>query len=218
MTKPYTYLLHHVPTNTFYYGVRWAKNCHPDEFWKTYFTSSKKLVPELRKKYGDDSFEFEIRKTFEDKKKAQEWEHKVLRRMKVLKKHNIWLNRTDNKAIIHEATKELIDKRTSHMKNHEYAVEHGKKSHYSALVRGTYVPPPKATTESALKAIETKKRNGTSGIGVNIGVKGKKPWCAGKTGMFSKETIEKMKQAKIGKKLPNRSGVNHWTYRRKYKE
>jgi hypothetical protein len=101
------------------------------------------------------------------------------------------------------------------MKNPEYAKEHGKKAHQTRLKNGTYTLPPKTTTESALKAVETKKMNGTSGIGVNIGVKGKKPWCAGMSGMFSEETIQKMKLAKIGKKLPNRSGENHWTAKRR---
>ena len=100
--KPYTYLLHHKPTNTFYYGVRWAKDCCPSEFWIKYFTRSKKLVPLLRTLFGDDSFEFEIRRTFNNSKKAIEWEKTVLRRIKVIKKPSVWLNRTDNKAIHYE--------------------------------------------------------------------------------------------------------------------
>jgi hypothetical protein len=82
------------------------------------------------------------------------------------------------------------------------------------MIPGGHIPP-KMTTESALKAIETKKKNGTWGIGVNIGIKGKKPWCAGKTNVFKPEVIERMKLAKIGKKLPNRSGENHWSYKRR---
>jgi hypothetical protein len=97
----YTYLLHHRPSNTFYYGVRWSKGCKSSEFWHKYFTSSKQ-VSLLRTLFGDKSFEFEIRKIFTDNKKAQNWEHKVLRRMKVLKKPDLWLNRTDNKAILNE--------------------------------------------------------------------------------------------------------------------
>ena len=102
MSIYYTYLLKHIPTNTFYYGVRFAEGCHPGEFWKTYFTSSKKKIPELREQYGDDSFEFQIRKTFTDRQKAVDWESKVLRRMKVLESPELWLNRTDNKAILNE--------------------------------------------------------------------------------------------------------------------
>src|ERR1017187_1744005 len=102
--KPYTYLLHHKPTDTFYYGVRWAKNCHPDEFWVKYFTSSEKLVPLYRTLFGDDSFEFEIRKVFETTKEALDWEYKVLRRLKVLKKPEKWLNRNVAGAILNEVS------------------------------------------------------------------------------------------------------------------
>jgi hypothetical protein len=91
----------------FYYGVRWAKGCHPDEFWKIYFTSSESVAL-LRTLYGDESFEFEIRKIFDDKLKVREWEYKVLRRMKVLENQDMWLNRTDNKSIMN--TKDMMDK------------------------------------------------------------------------------------------------------------
>jgi len=99
MTTPYTYLLHHIPTNMFYYGVRYKEGCHPEDFWKNYFTSSN-VVKSLRKEYGDDSFEFEIRKTFKDAKDSIEWEHKVLRRLKIRETNNVWLNKHDGRAVI----------------------------------------------------------------------------------------------------------------------
>lgn len=80
--KPYTYLIKHIPTNTFYYGVRYSKDCDPKDFWVKYFTSSNK-VKQLRKQYGDDSFIFEIRKEFDSVEKAIHWEERVLRRMKI---------------------------------------------------------------------------------------------------------------------------------------
>ena len=101
----YTYLIHHKPTNTYYYGVRWKniKQCRTPEqdLWVKYFTRSRR-VKELIKDYGKDSFDFEIRKKFENITKAREWETKVLRRINVLSKPNIWLNRTDNRAILNE--------------------------------------------------------------------------------------------------------------------
>jgi hypothetical protein len=99
--KPYTYLLHHKPTNTFYYGVRYAKGCHPNDFWKTYFTHSK-IVPLYRTLFGDESFEFEIRKTFDSVNAARNWEQKVLIRMHVLQNPDKWLNRNNSKAILNE--------------------------------------------------------------------------------------------------------------------
>lgn len=82
MTKSYTYLIKHIPTNQFYYGVRYSKNCNPSDLWKTYFTSSKK-VKKLIEQYGKDSFVYEIRKTFDNVEDAQNWEKRVLMRMKI---------------------------------------------------------------------------------------------------------------------------------------
>jgi len=94
---PFTYLLKHIPTNRYYYGVKFKKGCHPNDLWTKYFTSSKK-VKSLIRKYGKKSFIFEVRKTFKTAKQAMNWEHKVLRRMKVIYR-NDFLNQTDNKSI-----------------------------------------------------------------------------------------------------------------------
>ena len=94
---PFTYLLKHIPTNKYYYGVRFKKNCHPNDLWTKYFTSSKK-VKGLIRKYGKKSFKFEIRKTFKTQQEAIKWENKVLKRMKVIYR-NDFLNLTDNKSI-----------------------------------------------------------------------------------------------------------------------
>ena len=89
--KPYTYLIKHTPTNKVYYGYRSANKVEPhNDLWKAYFTSST-YVKDLISQYGIDSFEFEIRKIFETKKAASNWETKVLRRCKVLKDDR-WLN------------------------------------------------------------------------------------------------------------------------------
>ena len=80
---PFTYLLKHIPTKKYYYGVRFKKNCHPNDLWTKYFTSSKK-VKGLIKRYGKKSFIFEIRKTFKTQREAIKWENKVLKRMKVI--------------------------------------------------------------------------------------------------------------------------------------
>jgi hypothetical protein len=94
---PYTYLLKHIPTNTFYYGCRYAKGCHPTEFWDDYKTSSK-YVKQLIEKYGVNSFVFEIRQTFTDVKKARLWETRVLKRMNAANR-NDFINKTDNISI-----------------------------------------------------------------------------------------------------------------------
>jgi NUMOD3 motif len=96
-TIPYTYLLKHIPSNNVYYGVRFAKNCSPNDLFVTYFTSSKE-VKQLIKTDGVDSFIFEIRRTFTDIDKARLWESKVLKRMDVI--HNPkFINKSNNISI-----------------------------------------------------------------------------------------------------------------------
>lgn len=103
--NPYTYLIRHNPTGAVYYGVRWKNvrlSTQPeDDLWVNYFTRSTR-VHKLIEEYGKDSFSVEIRKKFDSVDKARKWESEVLRRMKVLTKPWLWLNRTDNKAILNE--------------------------------------------------------------------------------------------------------------------
>ena len=86
---PYTYLVGWSNLNKFYYGVRFAQNCNPSDFWVKYFTSSK-VVREYRKQYGEPDV-LQIRKIFDNKHSAILWEVKVLTRLHVLKSAK-WLN------------------------------------------------------------------------------------------------------------------------------
>jgi hypothetical protein len=59
----YVYYIEHQPTGKFYYGSRY-KHIHnktqpEDDLWKKYFTSSNQ-VKNLRKEYGDDSFNYSV--------------------------------------------------------------------------------------------------------------------------------------------------------------
>lgn len=95
-SNPYTYLIGWTEQNTYYYGVRFAKDCHPNELWTEYFTSSK-YVKKFRKKFGEPDV-VQIRETFSDPDKARLWEHKVLRRIGA-KDSEHFLNMTDNLSI-----------------------------------------------------------------------------------------------------------------------
>jgi len=96
---PYTYLVGWSELNKYYYGLRYAKNkkclykegCHPDEFWKTYFTSSKEVLA-YRSQYGEPDV-IHIRKTFSDPMSAKLWEHRVLRRLQAVS-NDKWLNKS----------------------------------------------------------------------------------------------------------------------------
>jgi len=94
--QPYTYLIKWSSTGMKYYGVRYAKGCNPEEFWVSYFTSSK-YVEEYRNKFGDPDV-YQIRKVFTCPNKARDWEHKVLKKTRAAFRED-YLNKTDNKSI-----------------------------------------------------------------------------------------------------------------------
>lgn len=83
-TLPYTYFIKWTALNKWYYGVRYAKGCHPSEFWNKYFTSST-YVKKILNEFGNPDV-IQIRKTFSSPEKSVEWEKKVLEKMKVLKR------------------------------------------------------------------------------------------------------------------------------------
>lgn len=93
MTTPFAYHLFHLPTRRHYYGIRYRKGCHPSDLWTKYFSSSKK-VHELIEDYGRDSFEFEVRRTFETGKEALEWEEKFLTRIDAAGRED-WINESN---------------------------------------------------------------------------------------------------------------------------
>ena len=78
---PYCYLIGWTRHNKWYYGRRTRKGCHPSEFWKKYFTSSKH-VEQFRAEYGEPDV-IQIRKTFSNAKDCARWENKVLTRLNV---------------------------------------------------------------------------------------------------------------------------------------
>lgn len=91
-TVPYTYCLTHIPSQRKYYGVRYKNGCHPSDLWNKYFSSSKEILKLIRED-GIGSFEVEIRRTFENKKQALQWEMNVLRRLKV-RTNEKWINKS----------------------------------------------------------------------------------------------------------------------------
>lgn len=93
---PYTYFIKWSKTGMKYYGVRFAQNCHPSEFWIDYFTSSN-YVSDYVKEHGEPDIKI-IRKKFVDSTKARLWEHRVLKRLKVTSRED-YLNKSDGKAI-----------------------------------------------------------------------------------------------------------------------
>jgi len=81
---PYTYLIGWSEHQKYYYGVRYAKGCEPNDLWVSYYTSSDH-VKLFREEYGEPDI-IQVRKTFDDNIKAREWEIKVLKRMNLPKR------------------------------------------------------------------------------------------------------------------------------------
>jgi len=104
MTVPYTYLIKCVPTGEVYYGVKFAKNCHPSDLWTTYYTSSK-IVMKRIEIFGLAAFNIEIRRTFIDGYQARIWENTVLRRMKAITNPK-WLNNSNGVAFNQRKTRD----------------------------------------------------------------------------------------------------------------
>lgn len=90
MSSPYTYLIGWSELDLWYYGVKFGKSADPAKFWVNYFTSSK-YVRDMRAEFGEPDVR-EIRKTFESKESAAEWERKVIRRIKAVWSDK-WINR-----------------------------------------------------------------------------------------------------------------------------
>ena len=89
MNVPYTYLIGWSALDKWYYGVRYAKNCHPGDLWNPYKTSSR-LVAKFILEHGEPDVVV-VRRTFSDIKKAQLWEQRVLIRLHVVKDTR-WIN------------------------------------------------------------------------------------------------------------------------------
>lgn len=173
---PYTYLIGWSKHNTFYYGRRTAKNCHPNEFWIQYFTSSSK-VKEFRLQNGEPDI-IQIRKTFPNNPDAcRLWESKVLiridaqRDLKFLNKKNgdhKWDTTGQipwNKGIpCSEKTKQKISK--------------------SKIGKNLGPQSP----ETCLKK--------------SISNKGQIPWNKGKKDVYSETSLQKIRDSKKGKPRP----------------
>lgn len=94
LTIPFTYILKFKLTNQYYYGVRWARGCSPSELWNTYFSSSVH-IKNLIKKYGKDSFQAKVSRTFSNKDEAIKHERRFLEKVKA-STNGAFINKRNN--------------------------------------------------------------------------------------------------------------------------
>ena len=95
MSTPYTYVVT-CPDGRRYYGVRFARGCDPSDLWVTYFTSSRH-IRRMIEQYGKQSFTVSVRRIFDNRDRARDWEQRVLQRLKV-RRNARWVNVTHNRS------------------------------------------------------------------------------------------------------------------------
>jgi len=184
--KPYTYLLKFKPTGQVYYGSR-IKNVKlkrsPVDDLMIKYTTSSDYINELIQKYGINSFEWEIRKTFDTVEDAVLWEQRVLKRCKVLEKQKIWLNKNIAGKIIAtpEVCKKISQANTGKLKTEE----HKQKLRESNLGKN----------KGRIQTAEHRKKNSEKNSGVNNPRYG---------AIVTEETRKNISKAKKGKPAKNK--------------
>ncbi len=86
---PYTYIIGWRKHDKFYYGVRYAKGCSPEDLWVDYFTSSR-IVERFRKQHGEPDL-VRVHKLFDQEMPARLYEERFLCRVKAASSSR-WLN------------------------------------------------------------------------------------------------------------------------------
>jgi hypothetical protein len=183
--KPYTYLIKHRPSGRVYYGYRSANKVDPDDdLWKHYFTSSPN-VQQLIEETGVDSFDVEIRRVFETKEQASNWETRVLRRCQVLADKR-WINQNIAGYIV--PTDESRKKISDYHKGKPKTEEHKEKIRFSNIGKN----------KGRIQTEEHRRKNSEANKGVNNPRYGKE---------VSEETRRKISEAKKGKQVAHNKGV-----------
>lgn len=112
----YFYLIRHKASGKFYAGSSYKKTCNPDQFWKTYFTSSK-IIHSIINDEGKDSFEILeiIPRPLDD---ARLYEQVFLTSVDA-KSNSMWFNKTNGNqhANIGSPSYETRLKQSNKMKN-----------------------------------------------------------------------------------------------------
>lgn len=83
MNVPYTYLIGWSQLDKWYYGVRYAKNCHPSDLWNPYKTSSKHVLSFIAENGEPDIIR--VSRIFNSRKEACDHEFKFLKRVSAIK-------------------------------------------------------------------------------------------------------------------------------------
>ena len=204
---PYCYLIGWSKLNKYYYGVRTARNCNPNDFWVKYFTSSKQVKRMIRE-YGDPDI-IQIRKTFLDKDSAMKWESKVLRRLRANIRNdflNLCNTFSDFNISGYTTVKNLKSGKNEVVTCEEF--KNGKNILYEHMNKGKI-----ASEETRIKISENRKGKIVSEetrIKISESLKGEKHPFYNKN--HSDETKRKMSEAK--KNISNETRIKMSEYRK----
>lgn len=178
---PYTYLIGWSKLNWWYYGVRYARNCHVSDLWSTYFTSSKEVAI-IRDMYGEPDI-IQIRRTFKDQNKARMWEHKVLKRMKVI--HNLkWLNKHNGKCFTPNRSEQHKNNISKALKGKVKSKEHIRKN--SESNKGKKRTPEQILNQKIARDNYIKNRTAEDILKMSLAQSGEK------NSMYGKKQSQKM--------------------------
>ena len=176
----YTYVIGWTKLNLWYYGVRYKAGCNIEDFFTTYFTSSK-LVHAVMIRHGLPDIRT-IRRTFNNVKTSIVWEQTVLRRMKVLRNEK-WLNQNISGAInFTPAMREIMSQRK---KGRVWLVKDGRKT----LVMKELADMLIAEGYRRWKPDHTGQKNGMWGK------------------RHSEKTLKKISESKLGKCFTTPEGI-----------
>ncbi|PHS22167.1 MAG: hypothetical protein COA84_13385 [Robiginitomaculum sp.] len=180
MTVPFTYIITHISSGVKYYGVKYARNCHPRDLGITYFSSSR-IVTNMIAEEGIDKFKFEVRKRFKTKKAAVSWETKFLNKVSAATSDK-WFNLYNGGDVWYNRGGYTLSDETRQKMRKPKSNEHQKKL---AKILNAVREIPDWTDERKVKHSERM-------LGQNNPMYGKKA---------SSDTRKKMRDAHIGKKL-----------------
>ena len=201
---PFTYCITFLPTGQRYYGVRYAKGCHPDQLWTTYFTSSK-IITGLIEEHSKDSFSTQIRKTFTTPEQACSWETKFLTRINAAK-HPDWINGNNangNFISTPETVQKGLETRKRNGTLNVSSPESIQKQKDTRKKNGT--EHNMKNPETVQKMIDTKIKNGTTNPNTPESIQKRKDTMKknGTTNNSTPESIQKCKNTRLKNGIPH---------------
>jgi hypothetical protein len=200
--QPYTYLIGWTDQQKYYYGVRYAKNCSPGDFWTKYFTSSPAVLS-MRLLHGDPDIR-QIRKMFSNREQARQWETRVLTRMKVVVRED-FLNKNNapappiNNRVMSADTKEKIGSSNRGKPKSEAHKQKIRVARAKQVNTRKGIPVSEETKQKIREARAKQITTDETRKKMSESRKGEKHWTYGKP--RSEETKQKIREANLGKVL-----------------